>query len=41
MRDGKLMKETGPEVVFKPEVLLSLYDVEVNVETVHGRSKSV
>lgn len=41
MRDGKLVYHAGPEVVITPKALLDLYDVEVTVETIQGKSVGV
>ena len=41
MRDGKLVYHAGPEVVITPQALLDLYDVEVTVETIQGKSVGV
>jgi iron complex transport system ATP-binding protein len=41
MRDGKVIYHAGPEVVITPKALLELYDVDVHVETVHGKSVGV
>lgn len=41
MRDGQLVYHAGPEVVITPQALLKLYDVEVTVETIQGKSVGV
>jgi iron complex transport system ATP-binding protein len=41
MRDGKVIYHAGPEVVITPKALLELYDVDVQVETIHGKSVGV
>lgn len=41
MRDGRVIYHAGPEVVISPKALLDLYDVDVHVETVHGKSVGV
>lgn len=41
MRDGKVVYHAGPEVVITPQALLDLYDVEVTVETIQGKSVGV
>ncbi len=41
MRDGKVAYHAGPEVVITPKALLDLYDVEVTVETIQGKSVGV
>jgi len=41
MRDGKVVYHAGPEVVITPKALLDLYDVEVTVETIQGKSVGV
>jgi len=41
MREGKLIYHAGPEVVITPQALLELYDVDVHVETIRGKSVGV
>lgn len=41
MRDGKVVYHAGPEVVITPQALLDLYDVDVQVETICGKSVGV
>lgn len=41
MRDGKVVYHAGPDVVITPKALLDLYDVEVTVETIQGKSVGV
>ena len=41
MRDGKVAYHAGPEVVITPKALMDLYDVEVTVETIQGKSVGV
>ncbi|MCA9833644.1 MAG: ATP-binding cassette domain-containing protein [Thermomicrobiales bacterium] len=41
MRDGKVVYHAGPDVVITPQALLDLYDVEVTVETIQGKSVGV
>lgn len=41
MRDGKVIYHAGPEVVITPNALLDLYDVDVHIETIHGKSVGV
>lgn len=41
MRDGKVVYHAGPEVVITPQALLDLYDVDVQVETICGKSIGV
>jgi iron complex transport system ATP-binding protein len=41
MRDGKVIYHAGPEVVITPGALLDLYDVDVHIETIHGKSVGV
>lgn len=41
MRDGRIVYHAGPEVVITPKALMDLYDVEVTVETIQGKSVGV
>lgn len=41
MRDGRVVHHAGPEEVITPKALLDLYDVEVTVETIQGKSVGV
>lgn len=41
MRDGKVVYHAGPEVVITPQALYDLYDVDVQVETICGKSVGV
>lgn len=41
MRDGKVAYHAGPEVVITPKALMELYDVDVTVETIQGKSVGV
>lgn len=41
MRDGKVVYHAGPEVVITPKALMELYDVDVTVETIQGKSVGV
>lgn len=41
MRDGKVVYHAGPEVVITPQALLELYEVDVQVETICGKSVGV
>lgn len=41
MRDGKVVYHAGPEVVITPAALMALYDVDVTVETIQGKSVGV
>ena len=41
MRDGRIVYHAGPDVVITPQALLELYDVEVTVETIQGKSVGV
>jgi iron complex transport system ATP-binding protein len=41
MRDGKVACHAGPEAVITPRALMDLYDVEVTVETIQGKSVGV
>src|SRR5699024_1271610 len=41
MRDGNVVYHAGPEVVITPQALLELYDVDVQGETICGKSIGV
>ncbi|HWV24559.1 MAG TPA: ABC transporter ATP-binding protein [Thermomicrobiales bacterium] len=41
MRDGRVVYHAGPDVVMTPQALFELYDVNVQVETICGKSVGV
>ncbi len=41
MREGKVVATGSPEAVIRPEILKSIYDIDVRVETIRGQRIAV